>query len=359
MQPYEKVPDGTLEFKKYLKDLEKEETKAARIRSILKREGEKDDEIKIREENEKEAEWDRRMDMWWGGLMVWVKYMQDVSNPMRFFRRMGCCLKPKADEKFFRGRAVVRTKDDEDGMALARQLDGKNGEMCRLGYAGMEELREDGAGDRVVPRVVTGPWRLRAGSRVIGISCGPYHTLAVTESGEVYAFGVGMNGRLGTGDEEAKGAPTHVIALSKRGVAVGHPGRQMGLNAHIADDEGGGGGGGDLTQAQKDALAVAKLTRTGGGGGGMDAYRAASLPNRGRKSTLAGSKVSARAYTPTTVSAFSQDNGGESPPPELNDDELEAFTGVTGAGQRGAARGPRRTVIDDLLGPPTLGIPKM
>jgi alpha-tubulin suppressor-like RCC1 family protein len=34
------------------------------------------------------------------------------------------------------------------------------------------------------------------------LTSGPYHTLAVTEFGEVYAFGMGLSGRLGVGHFE-------------------------------------------------------------------------------------------------------------------------------------------------------------
>jgi hypothetical protein len=250
---------------------------------------------------------------------------------------------------------AVRTQDDEHGMALQRNLDGKNGEMCRLGFAGMEELREDGAGDRVTPRVVTGPWRLRTGARVIAVSCGPYHTLAVTESGEVYAFGMGMNGRLGTGGTEPQGVPTLVVALSKSGVSVGQPGRRMGMNAWTNVDEypANGRGAGGEQQSQADAQAQAKLARVRGGG--ANGYLAASLPNRRRQATLAG-KPGATAHTFAVTSSFENRHGSASPPPELDDDDIEAFTGEKQALR--LAR-PRPTVVDDILGPATLGLPRV
>ena len=358
----QKIPDGTQQFKDHLKELEKEETRVKRRREALRREGETEEELKAREEAEREAEWDRRMEMWWNGIMVWVNYSIDIMNPMPLFRRyMRCCLKAKADKvDMFQGRSVVRTKDVTGGMEMLRELDGKNGEMCRLGFAGLEELREDGAGDRVKPRVVTGPWRLKAGSRVVGVSCGPYHTLAVCENGEVFAFGVGLNGRLGLGDTEAVGAPAHIMALSKAGISVGHPGRRMGLSKHITDDPFADDSKKKITQAELDAIALIKLSRAGGGGLAQDG-RLTSLPNRRRVATLEG-KPDWRAYTPSTVPSR---DGTESPPPELNDDEIEAFTGRKKKNKNnvndrgGGGPGSRRTVIDDILGPPTLGLPKV
>lgn len=338
----EKIPDGTLEFKKYLKELEKEENRAKRIREVLKLAGETDDEIREREEREREEEWDRRMEMWWRGLMVWVAFLTD--KPKRIIRRIArcCCVsRPKTlgDIEAFEDNTVVRSEAE---MARARELDGQHGEMCRLGFAGTEEMKEDGAGDRLRPRVVTGPWRLRAGCKVIGVSCGPYHTLAVTESGEVYAFGVGLNGRLGLGDEQARSAPTHIVSLSKRGVSVGHPGRRMGISSFVvanpfdepppprAETDAPRG----QTQSERDASALRKLNRTGAG-------RIASLPNRGRLATL-------------KATASGDENGVQSPPPDLNEDEIEALAGT---GKKN--RMQRRTVIDDILGSPTLGLPKL
>jgi alpha-tubulin suppressor-like RCC1 family protein len=35
--------------------------------------------------------------------------------------------------------------------------------------------------------------------KVVKIACGHYHTMVITESGELYAFGEGRMGQLGTG----------------------------------------------------------------------------------------------------------------------------------------------------------------
>ena len=43
------------------------------------------------------------------------------------------------------------------------------------------------------------PVRVKFGSRIASISCGTDYTLALTEDGSIYAWGVGSYGNLGTG----------------------------------------------------------------------------------------------------------------------------------------------------------------
>jgi len=110
----EKLPDGTLTFKKDLMDLQQKETKELRINNILKREGGTDDEIAERRDQEKAAKWDRKVDRLWSGIMLWVSYMISLSNPMPAVRRVAgrcCCTKkPLADgnrARTSRGRTLV------------------------------------------------------------------------------------------------------------------------------------------------------------------------------------------------------------------------------------------------------------
>jgi alpha-tubulin suppressor-like RCC1 family protein len=58
-------------------------------------------------------------------------------------------------------------------------------------------------------------------ARVVDVSCGRYHTLARTSDGAVYTWGGGKNGRLGHGDEKIRLTPSCVRALlSSRAVAI-------------------------------------------------------------------------------------------------------------------------------------------
>ena len=57
-------------------------------------------------------------------------------------------------------------------------------------------------------------------NKVFAVSAGARHSLAVTASGEVCSWGSGGNGRLGHGDEEGQLRPKHTVALKERMVAV-------------------------------------------------------------------------------------------------------------------------------------------
>jgi alpha-tubulin suppressor-like RCC1 family protein len=48
------------------------------------------------------------------------------------------------------------------------------------------------------------------GSQVRTIACGSEHTLAVTEAGELWAWGQGAQGRLGLNDGQDRLVPTRV-----------------------------------------------------------------------------------------------------------------------------------------------------
>ncbi len=46
--------------------------------------------------------------------------------------------------------------------------------------------------------------------RIVSVACGPRHTLALTSSGRVFAWGCNANGQLGLGDKENRYVPTLV-----------------------------------------------------------------------------------------------------------------------------------------------------
>lgn len=91
----------------------------------------------------------------------------------------------------------------------------RNGELGRLGIVGDEEER--GGGDRLRAKTVSGPWKLsHQKTRVEHVSAGGYHTMFVTEAGELFSHGVGLNGRLGHGDAEPRVSPTLVKGFTSR-----------------------------------------------------------------------------------------------------------------------------------------------
>lgn len=78
-----------------------------------------------------------------------------------------------------------------------------NGDKYRLGHGS--------AAKEYTPKAVES---ISAKGKVVDISCGLGHTIVLMESGEMYAWGNGSNGRLGLGDTSDRAAPTKVSALS-------------------------------------------------------------------------------------------------------------------------------------------------
>ena len=59
-----------------------------------------------------------------------------------------------------------------------------------------------------------------AGQRVIAVSLGGYHSLALTADGAVWSWGYGGSGRLGHGDQQNQLLPKKVEALAGRRVVA-------------------------------------------------------------------------------------------------------------------------------------------
>lgn len=74
-----------------------------------------------------------------------------------------------------------------------------NGDKYRLGHGS--------ASKEYTPKVIES---ISAKGRVLDVSCGLGHTIALLESGELFAWGNGSNGRLGLGDTTDRAAPTLV-----------------------------------------------------------------------------------------------------------------------------------------------------
>ena len=83
------------------------------------------------------------------------------------------------------------------------------GEDGQLGHG------DHGDGERqLVPKVIEA---LR-GVRVVAIAAGTYHSMVLTDGGDVLTFGYGLRGQLGHGDEGSKPIPRVIESL--RGVRV-------------------------------------------------------------------------------------------------------------------------------------------
>ena len=86
---------------------------------------------------------------------------------------------------------------------------GVDGALWAWGWGSSGQLGLGDTNDRLVPTLV-GAEEVFGGSQVRTISCGGVHTLAVTEAGELWAWGQGAQGRLGLNDGQDRLVPTRV-----------------------------------------------------------------------------------------------------------------------------------------------------
>jgi len=86
-----------------------------------------------------------------------------------------------------------------------------------------------------------------AGQRVVTVSAGEQHSLAITANGAVWSWGDGGHGRLGHGDEQRQLLPKKIEALAgQRVVAVSAGEHSLALTADGAVWSWGGGASGKL-----------------------------------------------------------------------------------------------------------------
>jgi alpha-tubulin suppressor-like RCC1 family protein len=93
--------------------------------------------------------------------------------------------------------------------ALHTMAAGVNGALWAWGAGYYGRLGLGDTNDRLMPTLV-GAEEVFGGSQVRTIACGNDHTLAVTEAGELWAWGQGAQGRLGLNDGQGRLVPTRV-----------------------------------------------------------------------------------------------------------------------------------------------------
>jgi len=133
---------------------------------------------------------------------------------------------------------TVRDLVKNDGVAT--KLDGgERGRLCQVAKmesveGGDDSSSEDGAddeaneilkiaennGDRLLPRLVEGPWRAKLYPKVAHVAAGGYHSMFVTEAGQLFTCGVAKYGRLGLGHLFPTYTPTHVTEFVKLKVSM-------------------------------------------------------------------------------------------------------------------------------------------
>jgi len=87
-----------------------------------------------------------------------------------------------------------------------------------------------------------------ATQRVVAVSAGAYHSLALTADGAVWSWGWGGRGQLGHGDQQSQLLPEKIVAVAGQRVVAVTAGqhRSLAITADGAVWSWGGGGGGEL-----------------------------------------------------------------------------------------------------------------
>ena len=109
-------------------------------------------------------------------------------------------------DKFMKRRLAKMSKESRRSRKYAESMGGRD----RSNNAPREEQEPDkDVGGKLIS---LGPGRvpLHNNIKISSISCGLHHTLLLTSSGQVLAFGSNTHGQLGVGDLVPRGAPTQV-----------------------------------------------------------------------------------------------------------------------------------------------------
>eukprot|EP01094_Clydonella_sp_ATCC50884_P017294 TRINITY_DN2987_c1_g2_i1.p1 TRINITY_DN2987_c1_g2~~TRINITY_DN2987_c1_g2_i1.p1 ORF type:complete len:349 (+),score=59.82 TRINITY_DN2987_c1_g2_i1:259-1305(+) len=88
------------------------------------------------------------------------------------------------------------------------------------GQLGHGEVKRGASPNQVYPKKVESPY-LRY-KKVIHVGCGHRHTVIVTDTREVAAFGLGEDGQLGYGGTQAHDSPRYVEELAGKGVIAAY-----------------------------------------------------------------------------------------------------------------------------------------
>ena len=102
-------------------------------------------------------------------------------------------------------RAVQVSAGDDHSLALLER-----GEVYSFGYGNHGQLGHGDEQNQLLPKLIAA----LQGKRVVQVSGGERHSLALLEGGEVYSFGCGCNGQLGHGDHYNQLAPKLIAATS-------------------------------------------------------------------------------------------------------------------------------------------------
>ena len=148
-------------------------------------------------------------------------------------------LLPKKVEAFAGQRVVAVSAGGHYSLALTA-----DGAVWSWGEGGEGELGHGDEQDQLLPKKI----EAFAGLRVVAVSAGLYHSLAITADGAAWSWGRGDYGRLGHGDQQRQLLPKKIEAfVGQRVVAVSAGGHySLAFTADGAVWSWGGGGRGQL-----------------------------------------------------------------------------------------------------------------
>ncbi|KAJ1473604.1 regulator of chromosome condensation 1/beta-lactamase-inhibitor protein II [Baffinella frigidus] len=89
-----------------------------------------------------------------------------------------------------------------------------DGEVLAWGWGSEGQLGLSGSSDQLTPAVV----RSLGGHRITFAACGYYHTVVISDGGALFAWGKGSSGQLGTGDVLSAASPRPITALRQQEV---------------------------------------------------------------------------------------------------------------------------------------------
>ena len=121
-------------------------------------------------------------------------------------------LLPKKIEAFAGQRVVAVSAGETHNLAITA-----DGAVWSWGYGGFGQLGHGDEQNQLLPKTV----EAFAGQRVVAVSAGESHNLAITADGAVWSWGYGLCGPLGHGDQQSQPLPKKVEAFAgQRVVAV-------------------------------------------------------------------------------------------------------------------------------------------
>ena len=146
---------------------------------------------------------------------------------------------PKKIEAFAGQRVVAVSAGDMHTLALAA-----DGAVCSWGWGLGGKLGHGDEQSQLLPKKI----EAFAGRRVVAVSAGEYHSLAIAADGAFWSWGDGLRGKLGHGDQQSQPLPKKIEAFAGRRVVAVSAGQyhNMAITADGALWSWGGGAVGRL-----------------------------------------------------------------------------------------------------------------